>query len=754
MVIETVVAPATRPYGISLGRAARQVGYRRASWATHLPLRAEAFRWTELRSIGAALCLGVAMPGLTSASWATDIRPSARLAPMTLADEATRTQVLSAIQSPDGQYIGYIYATPNLEVDGFDIAISVQSALSGGKAFSLSRYHIRTKDAFDPNGGHPDDSIGQLRWSPDSRHLLYTDHIGQKMRLNIWDIQKARSTVIGDVHTKILISVVDDRHIKVDASDWKRITSPNPLDRARIIEADQEFLGYDPDHNDDFAAAASSFLFSWQSFALSAAPQRGLAANPDPNPKRNFVRVRSGNEIVETLPGTADPSGRFIAFVQTGFRNVDSATFGEEFERILIKTADGKNIVAKVDSGGDVQSIWGIGWNESGTEFYLQEHCRWSSKIVALAPSGVTRTVFEEEWIDLDEPELDFKAADYFHTTRSLGYNPKVNRVLLVRSKGTVPGELVSIDLNTGNATSIFSPNAKLAGRLRGTRSKVALSDDHLFGVLYTPDSAFKPPYPLVVTSYRFAKGFPSSTTDEVPISLLVNSGIAVFSLNVGDTLTVSEGGNFSWEVSHYARPLRAMEQEIAHLADSGVVDASKVGLSGGSFGQELGMYAYFRSKSFRTMSLMGGGWSPMSYLTVGLQFQPQLKGRGYLGLDFSDPKVFAQWKEVSAAFNGRPDRPPLLWQSGDAERYFSLETWYHLKDAGAQIEWLEYPEEGHSKASPSDKWWVYSRNLDWFRFWLQNYEDRDPSKTEQYRRWRDMRDAWQRATAQAARGN
>ncbi len=29
---------------------------------------------------------------------------------------------------------------------------------------------------------------------------------------------------------------------------------------------------------------------------------------------------------------------------------------------------------------------------------------------------------------------------------------------------------------------------------------------------------------------------------------------------------------------------------------------------------------------------------------------------------------------------------------------------------------------------------------VDWFRFWLQGYEDPDPAKAEQYKRWRELR--------------
>jgi hypothetical protein len=34
----------------------------------------------------------------------------------------------------------------------------------------------------------------------------------------------------------------------------------------------------------------------------------------------------------------------------------------------------------------------------------------------------------------------------------------------------------------------------------------------------------------------------------------------------------------------------------------------------------------------------------------------------------------------------------------------------------------------------------IYQRNLDWLNFWLQDKEDPDPAKAEQYKRWRELR--------------
>jgi hypothetical protein len=35
---------------------------------------------------------------------------------------------------------------------------------------------------------------------------------------------------------------------------------------------------------------------------------------------------------------------------------------------------------------------------------------------------------------------------------------------------------------------------------------------------------------------------------------------------------------------------------------------------------------------------------------------------------------------------------------------------------------------------------YAMQRNVDWYRFWLKGEEDPDPSKAEQYKRWRELR--------------
>src|SRR5205807_9922760 len=60
-----------------------------------------------------------------------------------------------------------------------------------------------------------------------------------------------------------------------------------------------------------------------------------------------------------------------------------------------------------------------------------------------------------------------------------------------------------------------------------------------------------------------------------------------------------------------------------------------------------------------------------------------------------------------------------------------------------------------HVLTNPAVRMASQGGSVDWFRFWLQDYEDPDPAKAEQYVRWRELRkmqvENEKKATSQAA---
>jgi hypothetical protein len=62
-----------------------------------------------------------------------------------------------------------------------------------------------------------------------------------------------------------------------------------------------------------------------------------------------------------------------------------------------------------------------------------------------------------------------------------------------------------------------------------------------------------------------------------------------------------------------------------------------------------------------------------------------------------------------------------------------------------------------HVETNPQQRLATQGTNLDWFRFWLKDYEDPNPDKKEQYRRWehlRELRDANAKTAGQAKDDN
>jgi hypothetical protein len=62
------------------------------------------------------------------------------------------------------------------------------------------------------------------------------------------------------------------------------------------------------------------------------------------------------------------------------------------------------------------------------------------------------------------------------------------------------------------------------------------------------------------------------------------------------------------------------------------------------------------------------------------------------------------------------------------------------LRRLGKPIELTWLPDALHEVVKPYERLTVQEGDVDWFRFWLQDYEDPDPAKAEQYKRWRELR--------------
>jgi hypothetical protein len=189
----------------------------------------------------------------------------------------------------------------------------------------------------------------------------------------------------------------------------------------------------------------------------------------------------------------------------------------------------------------------------------------------------------------------------------------------------------------------------------------------------------------------------------------------------------------FRKQRSHF----NALSTVVDELIARGIVDPRRVGITGLSDGAENVAYALIHSSKFAAAAV-----STLIFHPFALSFAGSGSYRELIVRLFGDPLVsLDKWRELSIGLNADRIRTPLLAQVADRELMEAALNFVPLQDARRPAEMVVFPNEYHVKWQPAHRLAVYNRNLDWFRFWLQDYEDPDPAKTEQYARWRQFRE-------------
>jgi dipeptidyl aminopeptidase/acylaminoacyl peptidase len=150
-------------------------------------------------------------------------------------------------------------------------------------------------------------------------------------------------------------------------------------------------------------------------------------------------------------------------------------------------------------------------------------------------------------------------------------------------------------------------------------------------------------------------------------------------------------------------------------------------------------MWVAMKSRLLAAASVSSVSMSPNYYLLGSLKGSPFASGlKEFWGLG-SPEKTPAQWHVLSPAYNLDRISAPILFQMPEQE-YMQATDYVIPMIRKDMADLYAFPNEPHQKFQPKHKLAAYARNVDWFRFWLQGYEDSDPSKADQYARWRTLR--------------
>jgi hypothetical protein len=252
-----------------------------------------------------------------------------------------------------------------------------------------------------------------------------------------------------------------------------------------------------------------------------------------------------------------------------------------------------------------------------------------------------------------------------------------------------------------------------------------------------------------VIVQYR-SKGFLcGGSGDEYPIFPLAAAGFAVLSFDRPTDMQLAARyamddaqslASYMAAQTHDSyrdwQALSALESILTTLDKRGIIDLRAVGITGLSNGAETVDFALFNSKSFAAAA-ESGMWSPDYYdLAVNDQLRAQLRAENE---STSRRGAIAMWRQRALAYHAEDVVTPTLFQVSDRELIQVAPNIIALKDAGKPVEAYVFPDEYHIKWQPQHKLAVADRAIDWFRFWLQGYEDPAESKTRQYRRWEQL---------------
>ena len=321
----------------------------------------------------------------------------------------------------------------------------------------------------------------------------------------------------------------------------------------------------------------------------------------------------------------------------------------------------------------------------------------------------------------------------------SLNCGASAEALVCVTAKADRPPRLERVDLESGERHVLFDPNAGLAKDMAAVAPARQLrwqdkQGRWFTGQFYSARRSGDGPAPLFVTYYSCPGFVRGGVGDEWPLASLAQVGISALCIN-------HPPGYIMDAVARYGEGLAAVESSIELLSREGEIDPSRVGMGGLSFGSEVAMWTLSQSNVLAAASVSTPVLSPFYYVMGSIKGKAFFKGlRDLWGLG-SPSETPERWKALSPVFQLDSIHAPILFQHSEQEYMLALDYEIPLiREHKADL--YVFPNEPHQKFQPRHKLAVYERNVDWFRFWLQGYEDPDPSKKVQYARWRQMKAA------------
>jgi len=639
--------------------------------------------------------------------------------------------------SPDGKYVAFVVGQAVYETNGYRSGMYIVGTAPGSTPVCLGTAGSPRWDSI--NQWLPDSP----QWSPDSKYITYLAKMDNMANRNRqvwrWSVDGGAPVQLTDVPGE-----VQNYHWTLQG-DKIEVTFERPRDSGQVNRLSEDGIVYDG----GFDATADRPVVSE---ALASEPKQLETWIHD---------ITTGLERMQTKE-EADATGPWVSDIGEKYSDRTTSWAGHHLLDAKI-SPDGHRVAYRIFSG-----------DSPGTKVLYKF---FSKPVRGGTPVDVAPGVYltADYWWAADSSRIYF--------IQNVG-DGRPNKLMVVSAEGGTPKQVFSS--SSSDALYYCSPDKRFqymacAGENRATPAQVALVDlaagtvrtlvdlnpefsnlelgsitrldgvnrygDHWWAHLVKPLN-YEPgkKYPLIVTTYRTHEFERGASGDENPIQVYAAHGFAVLSFDYGRRDYDNKPGDFERYLSWYESVEASIEMAIQEASKMGVVDTTRVGLAGYSRGTEMVAYAITHTKLFRAVSGAAGDGSPYFYYMASRGVQDNFSREGLGGWPEGNSKV--NWRQLAPELNADRIDVPVLNNDPDSEFLADLALYTSLRELGKPVELIIYPNEVHHVNQPKHRYQIYERNLDWFRFWLKSEESSDPAKSEQYQRWRQLRNLLQQAVA------
>jgi dipeptidyl aminopeptidase/acylaminoacyl peptidase len=656
--------------------------------------------------------------------------------PVTFHDLISMHRLSDPQISPDGKWVAFGVATPDLEANHLVKNVWVVSVSDGkarqitqggsderarwapdGKSLSFLSSRDGTPQVYivPANGGEPikvtslSGGADNELWSPDGKWILFTSSVypdcNDESCNAARDAAKDKSKVKARVYEKLLFrhwnSWSDGKrsHLFVTAAGGgtpRDLTPGADFDVPPFSLDGAEAIGFSPDSLE-------------LCFTANTAKDEALSTNGDlftvpvdGSAQAKRITSNPGNDWGPVY----SPDGRWIAYraqLQPGYES-------DRWRLMLYDRASGKatNLTESFD-----RNVNSAAWSADSKTIYFQSEDKTQMPIYSIAASGGGSPAV----VLGDSFNADF---DISRDGRTLAFT---------RTNIAMPAELFTSNSDGTRVRQLTHQNGELLSQLELPRAEPlwfeGAEKTQVEGLLLRPpqfDASKK--YPLLLLIH----GGPQGEWDDDwgyrwNPEVMAASGYVVLMINPRGSF--GYGHKFTEQISRdwggrvYEDLMKGVDAAIAKYP---FIDSSRMAAAGGSYGGYMVDWIATHTGRFKCLISHAGPWDQFSMYgaTEELWFPEWEMG----GAPWSNPELYKEWSASEFASSLGKYKTPTLVIAGELDFRVpytqSLEFFTALQREGVPSKLMVFPDEGHWVLKPQNSELWYSTFLGWLATYLR----------------------------------